>query len=84
MCRFCWHSSMGVSRIDRYNCGIIEGIEKSQFSDVLNSSQGFHIVRGTPSICIITQKHNAKATRVNHVRLVLLRNIINVIFLTKI
>lgn len=77
-----WLISKGVSRIDRYNRGVIEGIEKSQFSDVLKLSQGFHIVRGTPSICITTQKHSKRATTVNHVRLVLLRKTINLILKT--
>ena len=82
MCRLCWLISKGANRIGTYNRGIIVGIENPNSRGMFTAAQGFHIVRGTPSICITTQKHSKRATTVNHVRLVLLRKTINLILKT--
>lgn len=54
---------------------MVGGIEKPKFSPDVSVSEGFHIVMGTPSICITTQKHNSKMVKANHVRLVSRRKI---------
>jgi hypothetical protein len=82
MYRFSWIVSKVVSRIDKFNRGMVGGIEKSKFSDASDSSQGFHISTGNPSICIPTHKHKKKI-RAAHVRLAKPRKIINVIFKTQ-
>ena len=77
---FCCRSiSKVVTMIHGFNREVVGGIEKPRFSPDVSASPGFHIVRGTPSICITTQKHK----KTQHVRLAKRRNIINAIFKTQ-
>jgi len=57
---------------------MVGGIEKSKFSAASDSSHGFHISMGNPSICIPTHKHN-KTIRIKHVRSAKSCHIIDVI-----
>jgi len=56
-------------------------IEKSKFSDVSDSSQGFNIAAGSPSICIPMHKHK-KTIRAAQLRLALACKIIGSILET--
>lgn len=79
---FCRSISKVVTMIHGFNREVDGGIEKPRFSPDVSASPRFHIVRGTPSICITTQKHK-KTIRAQHVRLAKRRNIINAIFKTQ-